>query len=465
MKTLMAEAKPALIHGSVHLPGEPEYEDACSLYNAMIERRPRFVARCESAEDVAAAIGFARREKLPFAARAGGHSVAGYSLCENGVVADLRGMTAVEVDPERRTARVGGGATWADVDAATGAHGLATTGGRVSTTGVGGLTLGGGSGWLERKHGLASDNLVGAEIVTAEGEIVRADADQNPDLLWALRGGGGNFGVVTTLELALHPLEREVLAGLVLHPVERAAELMTIWRDVMRDAPEELSLAFFALNAPDEEGIPEEFQGQPVVAIAGMYAGPLDEGEQAWRPVRELSGGADLVGPMPYAELQCMLDDPPGFRNWWTADYVQELPDDAVERIAARCQARPGPMTQLFCVAWGGAVARPEPDAGPLQGRGARYIVHPLVLWEDPADDEKMIAWGRGFREDLGELAEAGTYLNFVGDDEGQARAIASYGRENYERLARIKAEWDPKDVFRATGHVAPASGDAEGRG
>jgi len=458
--TATAISGPSLPDGSVHLPGEPGYEDACSLFNSMIERRPRLVARCRSTDDVVAALGFARRNGLDFSVRAGGHSVAGASICDDGVVADMRGIDNVEVDPERRIARVGGGATWGQVDRATGEHGLATTGGRVSSTGVAGLTLGGGSGWLERKHGLAADNLVGAELVTADGEIVRADAEENPELFWALRGGGGNFGVVTAFEFALHPLEREVLAGMAIHPGERTAELMALWRDVMRDAPEGLSLALFSLTAPEEEGIPEHLVGTTVSAVAGMYAGPVSEGEAALRALREFNDGSgvDMFEPMPYADFQCMLDDPPGFRNWWTAEYTRDLPDRTIQRLAARCAVKPVGPAQLFCVAWGGAVDRAGSVHGPLRGRDARYIIHPLVLWEDEADDEEMIAWGKGFRDDVGELADAGTYLNFVGEEEGRARSIASYGIENYERLARIKAEWDPDDVFRGGGHVPPAA-------
>ncbi len=455
MNPLTASAEPTLIHGSVHLPGEPEYEDACTLFNSMVERRPRFVARCASAQDVAAALGFARRERLPFTVRAGGHSVAGLSLCEDGVVADLRGIDFVDVDPERRIARVGGGAIWADVDRATGEHGLATTGGRVSSTGVAGLTLGGGSGWLERKHGLACDNLLAAEMVTAEGEVVRASEDENPELLWALRGGGGNFGVVTAFEFALHPLPSEVLAGLVIHPAERTAELMALWRDVMRDAPDGLSLAFFSFEAPAEPEFPEHLHGRTVAAIAGMYAGPVEEGEEALRAVREFGDPVDLMAPMPYAEFQQALDDPPGYRNYWTAEYTQELPADAIGRIAERCDQKPEGGAQLFCIAWGGELARCS--EGPLKGRDSRYIVHPLVLWEDPALDEAMIAWGRGIRDDVGEYGAEGTYLNFVGEEETQARAVASYGRANYDRLRGIKAEWDPKDVFHGGGHVPPA--------
>ena len=434
--------------------GTPEYADTTTLNNAMIERRPALVARCASPADVAEAIALARERRLPLAVRAGGHSVAGHSLVDDGLVIDVRDMCAVDVDPGRRIARVGAGATWSQFDRATQPHGLATTGGRVSTTGVAGLTLGGGSGWLERKHGLACDNLVAVELVTADGEHVRASAGEHPDLFWALRGGGGNFGVVTAFEFALHPLEREVFAGLALYPAARGRELMELFRDVMRDAREGLSLAFLYLRAPAEEEIPEHLHGELVVAIAGMYAGPLDEGREALAEIRAAGPEVDHFGPMPYADFQCMIDDPPGFRNYWTSEHLADLPSEAIEAIAARSEAMPAGASQLFMVSWGGAVSRRNDS--PLSARNARFVVHPFGMWEDPADDAANIAWARAFRDDLAEFSTGAVYLNFIGD-EGEARLRAGYGPGSYERLAQVKAEWDPGNLFRAGGNVPPA--------
>jgi FAD/FMN-containing dehydrogenase len=434
--------------------GTPEYADATTLNNAMIRRRPAVVARCASPADVADAIAYARGNGLALAVRAGGHSVAGLSLVDDGLVIDVRGMADVEVDVQRRVARVGGGATWSQFDRATQPYGLATTGGRVSTTGVAGLTLGGGSGWLERKHGLACDNLLAVELVTAEGEQVRASASEHPDLFWALRGGGGNFGVVTAFEFALHPVGHEVFAGLALYPAARGRELMTLFRDVMRDAPEGLSLAFLYLRAPAEEDVPEHLHGELVVAIAGMYAGPLDEGEEVLREIRA-DPLVDFFGPMPYADFQCMIDDPPGYRNYWTSEHLVDLPDAAIEAIAARSDAMPAGLSQLFMVSWGGAVARVGQDSSPLSARDARFVVHPFGMWEDPADDAVNIEWARGFRDDLAAYSTGAVYLNFVGD-EGEARLRAGYGPGSYERLAWIKAVWDPDNVFRASGNVPP---------
>jgi FAD/FMN-containing dehydrogenase len=451
------------LRGGLHEPGDPAYVDACTLNNAMIDRRPAFVARCSAPDDVIAALAFARARGLPVAVRGGGHSVAGWSLVEDGVVLDGRGMADVVVDPHRRVARVGGGATWAQFDRATTAHGLATTGGRVSTTGVAGLTLGGGSGWLERKHGLTCDNLVGAELVTADGRLVRASADENPELLWGLRGGGGNFGVVCSLDLALHPIGTEVLGGLVLHPADRSRELIALWRDVMRDAPDGLSLAFLSLVAPDEPEIPPALRGRWAAAVAGMYAGPVAEGEAAMARLRAFGPpAADLFGPTSYADFQCSLDDPPGFRNWWTAENVIELPDEAIDALASRWETVPASPSQLFIAAWGGQVARVAPGSSPLAGRDTRYVVHPLMMWDDAAADERMIAIGRGLREDVRPYATGDAYGNFIGD-EGDARVRAGFGAANHDRLAALKATWDPDNVFHANHNVRPAPAE-EGR-
>jgi FAD/FMN-containing dehydrogenase len=442
-------------------PGTPEYADTTTLNNAMIERRPALVARCASPADVADAIAYARREGLPLAVRAGGHSVAGLSLVDDGLVIDVREMASIEVDRDRRIARVGSGATWSQFDRATQPYGLATTGGRVSTTGVAGLTLGGGSGWLERKHGLACDNLLAAELVTADGVHVRASANEHPELFWALRGGGGNFGVVTAFEFRVHPLEPKVFAGLALYPVGRGRELLALYRDTMRDAPEGLSLAFLYLKAPAEEGIPEHLHGELVVAIAGMYAGPLDDGREAVREIRAAGAEADFFEPMPYADFQCMIDDPPGYRNYWTSEHLTDLPDAAIEAITSRSEAMPAGFSQLFMVSWGGAVARVGQDASPLSARDAHFVVHPFGMWEDPADDDANIEWARGFRDDLAPFSSGAVYLNFVGD-EGDARVRAGYGPDSYERLARVKAVWDSDNVFRASGNVPPPAAVAK---
>jgi FAD/FMN-containing dehydrogenase len=444
------------LRGLLYDPGEPEYEAACTLFNGMVDRRPRHVARCSHPHQVSAALAFARARDMRVAVRAGGHSVAGLSLVDDGLVIDVRGLRELVVDPVRRVARVGGGLTWAEVDAATQEHGLATVGGRVSSTGVAGLTLGGGSGWLERKYGLACDNVLAVELVTARGERVRASAEEHPELFWALRGGGGNFGVVTAIEFALHPVGPDVLAGLVLHPRDRARELLRLFRDAMIEAPDEVSLAFVFLTAPDEDGIPDELRGQPAVAIAGMHAGGLADAEGALAPVRTFGPPAlDAFAPTAYAAFQSSLDDPPGYRNWWTAEYLDDLTEKAIDAIVAHAEDLPSGPAQIFIPAWGGAIARVPEGATPLTGRGARFVVHPLLLWEDPAEDTRTIAYGQRWRDVLAPFRTGATYLNFTGD-EGADRVRAAYG-PHYDRLAHVKAGWDPDNVFRATGNVRAA--------
>ncbi len=436
------------LHGGVHEPGDAFYEDSCTLFNTMIARRPRLVAECVVVDDVLAALAFARAERLPIAVRAGGHSVAGLSLCDDGVVLDVRGIADTEIDADRSVARVGGGTTWAALDRATQPHGLATTGGRVSTTGVAGLTLGGGSGWLERKHGLACDNLLAAELVTWDGRIVRASEDENAELLWALRGGGGSFGVVTALELALHPLGPEVWAGVALFDAARAHEVLRTFRDTMNDAPDPLSLACAFITAPDDDAeVPTELRGRPAVAILGTWAGDAADGERALAPIRALGPDADFFGPTDYAAFQRSVDDPPGYRNYWTAENVVDLPDAAIDALVRRATELPAGPSQLFIVAWGGAVRRFGADHSPLAGREARFIVHPLLLWEDPADDERNRTLARALRGDMQRWSTGATYPNFLGD-EGAARMSAAFGA-SAQRLAAIKARWDPHGLFR----------------
>jgi FAD/FMN-containing dehydrogenase len=441
--------------GYVYDPGEPEYDEACTLFNARIERRPRHVVHCSRPQHVTAALEYARLRNLPVAVRAGGHSVAGLSLVDDGIVIDVRGLREITVDPERRVVSVGAGATWAELDAATQAHGLATVGGRVSSTGVAGLALSGGSGWLERKHGLASDNILAVELVTATGARVRASAEEHPELFWALRGGGGNFGVVTAIEFALHPVGPDVMAGLVMHPAARGRELMRLFRDVMHDAPDELALAFAYLTAPDGDPIPAELRGRPAVAIVGMHAGAIEDAERALAPVRAFGPPAlDAFGRVPYAGFQRSLEPPPGLRNWWTAEYLDDLGDDAIEAIEALSEQLPRGPAQILIPAWGGAVARVPEHATPLAKRDARYVVHPLLQWEDTAEDERMIAFGRRYREVLAPYRTGGTYLNWAAEADAD-RVRAAYG-PNHERLVRVKAGWDPDNVFRATGNVRP---------
>jgi FAD/FMN-containing dehydrogenase len=443
--------------GRVILPRDKGYEEARTLFNAMIDKRPAVIAQCASAYDVAAAVHFGREAELPTAVRSGGHSVAGMSTVDDGLVVDVRNMKAIEVDAANRTVRCDAGVTWGELDRATQEFGLATPGGRVSTTGVAGFTLGGGSGWLERKHGLACDNLVAVELVTATGDRVRAAEDEKPDLFWALHGGGGNFGVATSFEFRLHPVGPTVMAGLMLWPGERGPEVMEALRETMDGAPDELAAAGVYLTGPPEEFVPTELQGQLCCAAVVFWAGEnLDEGASHAARFRDLEPAVDLVGPMPYAEFQRMIDDPPGLRNYWTGDYLDELSDEAIEVFVSHSARMPVPSAcQSIMFPWGGQVARVSPGDTPMAQRDANWVCHPFVLWESADEDERHLAWGRGISADMKRFASGGVYLNFIGD-EGQDRVRAAFG-DSYDRLAQIKAEYDPDNFFRFNQNIKPA--------
>ena len=437
-------------------PDDPSYDEARTVFNAMIDKRPAVIAKCTSPADVVEALALARSEGYEVAVRAGGHSVAGMSLNDGGIVVDVRSMNRVEVDPNARQARVGAGATWSEFDRGTQEHGLAATGGRVSTTGVAGLTLGGGSGWLERRYGLACDNLISVDLVTADGRGVTASEDENPDLFWALHGGGGNFGVATSFVFRLHPVGPMVTAGLMMWPGDAAAEVARLYRDVAYDAPDALGSGLVFLTGPPEEFVPAHLQGTTVAGIAALWAGDVDEGAEAVKPFRDRAPEVDLVGPMPYADFQCMIDDPPGLYNYWSADYHDEFPDEALDVFMKYGFERQSPFAQQLLIPWGGAVARVPEDATPLTNRTTTWISHPFGMWEDAADTDKNIDWARSFRRDIAHYASGGVYLNFIGD-EGEDRVRAAFGEDKYQRLATIKGEWDPTNVFKGNQNIKPA--------
>lgn len=442
------------LRGRALLPGNAEYEEARMIFNSMIDKRPAVIAQCADVADVISALAFAREHELPIAVRSGGHGVAGTGLVDDGVVIDMRNINGVSVDPERRIARVGGGATWGHVDTATAAHGLATTGGRVSTTGVAGLTLGGGSGWLERKFGLACDNLVAVELVTADGHSATASEEHNPELFWALHGGGGNFGVATSFTFRLQPLPATTLALLLWSP-DRGPHLLRRYRDFLEEAPDEVGGGALYFTAPPEEFVPDHLQGRLALAIAVTYAGGEAEARQTMRPLLDLAPEGEMIAEMPYPALQSALDDPPGYRNYWSVEYLEELPDAAIDAFCARAYDMivPSP-SQHALLPWGGAVARGGAGSA-LADRHARWAVHPLGLWENPGDDERGKAWARDTCADVRPFATGGVYLNFTGD-EGEDRVVAGFGRRNYERLARLKSAWDPQNVFRLNHNIKP---------
>ncbi|MFI8827918.1 FAD-binding oxidoreductase [Streptomyces sp. NPDC053431] len=442
--------------GEVYLPGDPGYDEARAIHNGMIDRRPAVIAQCASQADVSNAMLFGREAGLPIAVRGGGHSVAGTCVVDGGLVVDLRRMHGVVVDPENMTVRVEGGATMGHLDRACQPFHVATTGGRVSTTGVGGFTLGGGSGWLERKFGLASDNLLAAELITAEGKHVHTDAEENPELFWALHGGGGNFGVATSLTLRLHALPRVSMAMLFFLP-DNAPEIVRTFRDIAADAPDEVGGGAIYLPAPPEPFVPEDLVGKLLCGSLFTYAGPVEDLREMAAPLFALKPVIEIVTDIPYADLQSMMDDPPGLRNYWSAEYLTAFPDEAVDRFCERGARMPMPAAiQQVLFLMGGAVAA-GPSTYPQPWRTAPWAVHPFATWEDPALDDPARQWVRDVRTDVEPWALDATYLNFVGA-EGDQRVVSSFGEENYRRLAAVKAVYDPDNVFRFNHNIVPDS-------
>ncbi|NJO42241.1 MAG: FAD-binding oxidoreductase [Cyanobacteria bacterium RU_5_0] len=441
--------------GTLILPTDPSYDEARILFNAMIDKRPAAIAQCETIEDVAQAIRFGRAQELEIAVRCGGHGVAGTALTDGGLVIDLRRMNQVTVDPEARTATVGGGATMRDFDQATAPFGLATTGGRVSTTGIGGLALGGGAGWFDRKFGLMCDNLLAVEIVTADGEHLRATADENPDLFWALHGGGGNFGVATSFTFRLYPL-RSVTAALLMWNPDAGPNVIRAYRAFIESAPDDISGAIKYHTAPDKDWVAKHLVGKLACTTLIVYAGSEAEARDAMRPMLSLGHVGELIVKVPYAELQSMLDDPPGYRNYWSAEYLDAFPDAAIDLFCTRATDMivPSPSEQVL-VPLGGAIARSQANY-PIPWRHAAWHIFPFGLWADPADDQRAKQWARDLRADMRPWSSGAIYLNFIGD-EGHDRVVAGFGAHNYARLATLKAQYDPDNVFHLNHNIKPS--------
>lgn len=454
------DALATAIGGEVLRPGDDGYEGARAIWNGMIDRRPAVIARCARADDVAAAVRFASEHGLELSVRGGGHGVAGLAIADGGLVVDLSGMRKVEVDAGDATARADGGCTLADLDAATQEHGLAAPVGVVTKTGIAGLTLSGGIGWLRRKHGLSVDNLLAAEVVTASGEVVRASADENEDLFWGLRGGGGNFGVVTSLEYRLHPIGPDVYLCFVLYPAERAGEVLRGCAEQI-DAMEERAapLAFLG-HVPEGEDFPADAHGDPFVALACVFPGAAGEGEAALAPLREMGGEiADLSGPMPYVDAQGALDEdyPDGWRYYWKSINVSELSDRVIEELVARNEAAPSGRSTIDVWFQGGAMAEVGETETAFANRASPYLLGIEGNWEEPGEDDANVAWVRETFASMQPHSDGGVYLNFPGfQEEGEELMRAGYG-VNYERLAKVKAEYDPGNLFRLNPNVTPA--------
>ena len=453
----LARSFRAAFDGTVIAPEDERYDAARAVWNGTVDARPALIAQCHATKDIVAAVNLARAAGCSLSVRAGGHSVAGFSMCDGGVVIDLSLMRGVTVDPDARTASVEPGATWADFDAATAAHGLASTGGLISTTGVAGLTLGGGIGWLQRKYGLSCDNLIAAEVVTAAGEVVQASATEHPELLWGLRGGGGNFGVVAKFVFALHPVSM-VIGGLMLFPLDRGKQVLTAFRDWAADLPDEASMLAAIITAPPEPFVPAELLGQKVVAILGCWCGDLDAGMAALEALRQLGPAVDLFGPMPYTALQGMLDGGAqyGLRNYFRGGYIADLDDQVIDVALDHGAGMLSPMSQIHFHQMGGAVGRVATDATAFSGRAAGYTYNLISTWTEPGEDATHIAANSELATAMAPLSAGGAYVNFL-TDAGSDRVQAAYGGALYDRLARLKREYDPANLFSRNQNIRPA--------
>ena len=446
----------ARVSGGVITPSDDGYDEARRVYNAMIDRRPVVIVRCTTAADVRAAVDFARENGLPLAVRGGGHSVPGFGTVDDGVVADLSGMRAVTVDPAKRTARAEGGATWGDFNEATAAFGLATTGGIISTTGVAGLTLGGGIGYLARGFGLSCDNLVSAEIVTADGKLVSASEDEHADLFWAIRGGGGNFGVATALEFRLHPV-KEIYGGPMFFAMKDAEAVLRYYREFIGKAPEQFG-GFPAFQiAPPLPFIPEDRHGETFLAFIACWAGPVDEGERTLEPLRDVAEVvAEHVGPMPYPALNSAFDAlvPAGLQHYWKANFVRELTDEAIAAHLVHGPKVPVVNSTVHIYPINGACHRVATDATAFAYRDATFAPVIAGMWPDPAQNDANIKWVRDYYAATAPLSEEGGYINFMAGDD-QDRIKANY-RGNYPRLVDVKRRYDADNLFRVNQNIRP---------
>jgi FAD/FMN-containing dehydrogenase len=452
----------AEVRGMVLEAADPGQADVREVFNAMHPSRPAVTVRCSGAADVVAGVNFAREHALALAVRGGGHSIAGLSAIQGGVLLDLAPMRGVHVDPDKQLAVVQGGALWGDVDRETQAFGLVAPGGVVSDTGVAGLTLGGGYGWVRRKYGLTVDALVGAQVVCADGQVLTASADSNPDLFWAIRGGGGNFGVVTSFTFALQPLGPIVGFSATFYPVEEIGEILRRWREYVSTAPDEVTSVVVTMTHPADPHLPEALHDRPVAIVGGVYAGDADEGLRVMAPLRDLGTPLlDMSGPTPFAAVQSGFD--PLFprnalRSYWKSQYLDELADAAIDVIADRALNRPQPLTLVNTFHMGGAIAAVDPEATAFAERSAPFMVSIDGMWSDPADDTDTIAWVRSAWDAVSAFGNGGVYLNFTGlaDEAPSAGVDIAFGR-NLERLARIKTTYDPDNLFHINHNIHPA--------
>ncbi|TKC99220.1 FAD-binding oxidoreductase [Polyangium fumosum] len=441
-------------------PDHGRYDAARVVWNARIDRRPALLARCTGVADVLAAVRFAREQGAIVAVRGGGHDVAGSGVCEGGIVIDLSPMKGVRVDPTRRTVRAQAGLTWRELDHETQAFGLATTGGQCSATGVAGVTLGGGIGWLMRQHGLSIDNLLSVDLVTADGRLVTASADENAELFWGLRGGGGNFGIVTEMELRLHPVE-QVNVAMVFHPSTRFADALRFYQSFVATEPEPMTSTLIHIELPAMPQIPAHMHGTPGVIIAACYNGPSEAAEAAFAPLRAFGPPVgELVSPMPYTALQSMFDTAPagayGYGQCIRARYVSTLGDEGIEALAAQLRAAPSALCLFEILHLGGAIARVDEDATAFPRRNAPFFAMFQSSWKDPADAERHIRWTQDAWEATQPFASGGVYVNFLDDGEPAGRVQEAYGEAKMKRLAALKRAYDPTNFFRMNKNITP---------
>ena len=447
------------IRGVVFRPGDDGYNEARKVWNGMIDRHPALIVRCAGTADVIACVNLAREEELPLAIRGGGHNVAGSAVCDDGVVVDLTAMKGIEIDPEGQTVRARPGLLWGELDRETQAFGLATTGGIVTHTGIAGLTLGGGIGWLMRRHGLTCDNLVAADIVLANGQFLRVSERENADLLWGLRGGGGNFGIVTAFQYRLHPVGPQVLAGVILHPAERAPEVLRFYRDFIATAPDDLTTIVNLRKAPPAPFLPPHLHGRAVVIVAVCYAGSVEDGERILAPLRRFGEPlVDLIEPKPYTAHQGMFDAsvPHGLRYYWKSHYFGPLSDAAIDTLIAHAWQAPSPTSYTILFHLGGAIRWVDGAATAFEDRSAEHALNINAVWSDPQATEPHLAWARSFWEATHPHSTGGVYVNFLGED-GEARVRAAYGPDKYLRLAALKQKYDPANLFRLNQNIPPA--------
>lgn len=437
------------VRGEIVLPGDPNYNEVREIWNAMIDRQPAVIIQCAEADDVPHAISYARDNGLEISIRGGGHNIAGSALCNNGLMIDFSNMTAVKVDAQKRRAYVEPGATLGDFDKAIQAHGLATPVGINSTTGIAGLTLGGGFGWLTRKYGMTIDNLISAEMVTADGRKIQVSEGENTDLFWAIRGGGGNFGVITQFEFSLHPVGPEILAGLIVFPINQAKQVLQKYREFVKSAPEELSIWVVLRKAPPLPFLPVAVHGKEVVVLAIFYAGDTAKGEKLIDPLRSFGDAyGEHIGTQPYVQWQQAFDPllTPGARNYWKSHNFKELSDGALDTIIEFVGKIPSPQCEIFLGLIAGAANRVSSNAMAYGHRDAKFVLNVHGRWDDAAQDEIGVAWAREFFKASAPYASAGVYVNFMTEDESD-RVAAAYG-ENYARLKQVKKKYDPKNIF-----------------